>query len=145
MNLVRLHNPAVRYYSNPFTNDLFDQVWNPGRVAANCTPNPAANIFETEKDFRIELSVPGFSKEEIEILVEKNHLIVKSDYKGTDNQEYKFARVEFAKKSFEKRYKLSEKLNTEAISAEFKNGILTIALPKLDEESQKTMRKIAIS
>ncbi|MDX9882403.1 MAG: Hsp20/alpha crystallin family protein [Prolixibacteraceae bacterium] len=144
MNLVRFHRPAEHYYANQLVNDLFDQLWNTDRIVTNCASKPAVNIYETAKDFRLELLVPGFDKNEIEILVEKDQLIVKSDYKNPDSQEYNYAHVEFVKKSFEKRYKLSEKLNKEAVYAEFKNGILTITLPKLEEENQKLVRKIEI-
>lgn len=144
MNLVRFHRPAERFYANQLVNDLFDQLWNTDRAVNNCFSAPVANIYETEENFRIELQVPGFDKNEIEISVEKDMLIVKSDYKDAEKQEYKYAHVEFAKRGFERRYRLSEKLNTEAISADFKNGILTITLPKLKEENQKLVRKIEI-
>ncbi len=144
MNVVRFHKPAEHFYANQLVNDLFNQFCNTGCVENSCTSKPAANIFETEENFRLELLVPGFSKNEIEISVENNYLIVKSDYKDASKPEYKYTHVEFAKNAFERRYKLSEKLNPEAISAEFKNGILTITLPKLEEENQKLVRKIEI-
>lgn len=145
MNLVRIHKPADRYYTNHLVNDLFEQLWNTDRALNTCTSKPAANIYETEENFKLELLVPGYDKNEIEILVEKDQLIIKSDYKSTENPEYKYSRFEFTKTGFERRYKLSDKLNAEEISAEFKNGILTLTIPKLEEANQKLVRKIEIA
>ncbi len=144
MNLVRVHKPAERFYVNHLVNDLFDQIWNTDREVNSCNEKPAANIYETEDNFKLELLVPGYDKNEIEILVEKDQLVIKGEYKETEKPEYKYSHVEFTKGGFEKRYQLSEKLNTEAISAEFKNGILTIILPKPEENKQKLTRKIEI-
>ena len=145
MNLVRIHRPAERYYANHLVNDLFDQLWNTDRSVNTCATKPAANIFETEKNFKLELLVPGYDKNEIEILVEKDQLIVKSEYKNAEKPEYKYSHYEFTKTGFERRYRLSEKLDAEGISAEFSNGILTITIPKQEEENQKVVRKIEIA
>lgn len=144
MNLVRIHKPAERFYANHLVNDLFDQLWNTDRITNTCVTKPAANIFETEENFKLELLVPGYEKNEIEILVEKNQLIIKSEYKEAEKTDYKYSHFEFSKTGFEKRYRLSEKLDAEGISAEFKNGILTITIPKLEEENQKLVRKVEI-
>lgn len=144
MNLVRIHKPAERFYANHLVNDLFDQLWNTDRTTNTCVTKPAANIFETEENFKLELLVPGYEKNEIEILVEKNQLVIKSEYKEAEKTDYKYSHFEFSKTGFEKRYRLSEKLDAEGISAEFKNGILTITIPKLEEENQKLVRKVEI-
>lgn len=145
MNLVRFNRPAERLFTNNLTDDLFNQLWNTDHLATKCTSKPAANIYETEKDFKLELLVPGFNKNEIEISVEKDQLIIKSEYKSTDETEYKFSKLEFTKQGFERRYWLSEKLNTELIRADFENGILRVTIPKLEEENQKVARKIEIA
>ena len=144
MNLVRVHRPAERFYANHLVNDLFDQLWNTDREVNSCYGKPAANIYETEDNFKLELLVPGYDKNEIEIIIEKDHLVIKSEQTEPEKTEYKYSHIEFTKRGFEKRYRLSEKLNTEAISAEFKNGILTVTLPKLEESKQKLTRKIEI-
>jgi len=144
MNLVRCHKPVHRYYHNDLMNDLFQQMWNTDCQVNNFVAKPASNIFETDENFRIELLVPGFEKNEIEIVVENDFLIVKSDYKDESKMEYTYSNIGFRKNAFEKRYKLSENINAEAIKAEFKNGILTITLPKQEEEKQKLVRKIEI-
>lgn len=144
MNLVRFNRPADNFYVNHLANDLFDQLWRTDREPSTCTYRPTTNIFETEADFKLELLVPGYDKNEIEILVENKQLVVKSEQKETEKPEYKYAHVEYVKSGFEKRFKLSEKLNAEAISAEFKNGVLTIVIPKLKDEKQNLLRKIEI-
>jgi len=143
MNLVTIHKPA-EYYANHLVNNLFDQLWNTDRVATPCK-KPAANIFETEDNFELELLIPGYDKNEIKITVDKDQLIIKSDYKEAEKTKYQYSHVEFTKRGFETRYGLSDNLKTEAISAEFNNGILTITIPKLKEADQKPVQKIEIS
>lgn len=145
MNLVRFHRPVNRFYTNNLVNDLFDQIWNTDREEHTCRNKPASNIFETENEFKVELLVPGYSKDEIEISVEKDTLIIKSEVENKNQDEYKYSRVEFVKNGFEKRYQLSETLDSEAISAKFENGILTVLIPKKEEEKQNILRKIEIA
>lgn len=106
-----------------------------------CVPS---NVIENESDFRLELSVPGFSKEEIKISVQKNVLTVKSEKNEGNNENLKYLRRGFVPKNFEKRFELSKHINTENISANFNNGILEIVLPKKEEVLEKSPLEIAI-
>ncbi len=144
MNGLRFNNPIERVYVNKFANDLFTQLWNAESQLKSCVVSPAVNIFEAEDSVRLELLVPGFEKEEIAISLEKDQLVVRADVNESEKQEFKYSRVGFSKANFEKRFNLSQLLNKDSITAEFKNGILTIVLPKVEEEKQKIVRKIEI-
>ena len=106
-----------------------------------CVPS---NVIENEKDFRLELSVPGFSKDEIKISFQKNVLTVKSEKNEENTDNVKYLRRGFVPKNFEKRFELSKHINTELISANFNNGILEIVLPKREEVLEKTPVEITI-
>lgn len=144
MNGLRFNTPVERVYANQLVNDLFTHLWNTDRQVKSCVASPAVNIFEAEDLVRLELLVPGFEKDEITISQEKDQLIVKGEVRESEKQEFRYSRVGFSKANFEKTFNLSQHLNKEAITAEFKNGILTIVLPKVEEEKQKIARKIEI-
>jgi HSP20 family protein len=103
-----------------------------------------ANVTENEKDFRIELSVPGYSKEDIRIKVEKNMLTIRSEKKENQENHGKFIMKEFCSKSFERKFMLPKTVNADQITAVFNNGILEIQLPKKEEVAESTPVEIEI-
>lgn len=151
MNLVRFHNPHYNVNRN-LVDDLFTSIFNSDYYDSsvkNCGCQPANNIFETENEFMVELQVPGFKKEEVQISVLKNVLTVKAGKEEVENAEkqqeqYKYVHREFTHAAFEKQYKLPATVDAEKISARFENGILILALPKKAEEVEKTPVEIAI-
>ena len=94
---------------------------------------PASNIFETEDTFQLELSVPGFSKDQIKMSVESNVLVVRGTQERGEGSEPEFVRREFFVSDFEKSFRLSKKINQDQIGASFENGILRVSLPKKEE------------
>lgn len=89
---------------------------------------PGANITEIEEGYNIELAIPGVSKEDVQILVEKDTLIVKAE--KTSEKDDSYQRREFNFSSFERKFFLSEDIDQEKISAKHENGILSISLTK---------------
>ena len=150
MNLVRFQNP--RYSVN---RNLVDELFNNFMkndyhedYLQNCKKQPATNVFETEKDFRIELFLPGFVKEEVQLNYHKNLLTIKTEKEQKDENkdaEFKYSHREFGSFSFEKQFKVPNSVNTEAIDAKFENGILTVILPKKEEALEKAPVEIKIS
>lgn len=143
MNVVRFQNPA--FVTRHLVNDLFNNMLVNDNQACCNVVRPAANIFETEKEFRIELLVPGFSKEEIKLSFHKNVLTVQSERKAGESQEYLYTRREFGFDNFEKKFNIPETVNAENINASFRNGILEIVLPKKEEALEKTPLEIAVN
>lgn len=140
MNLVRFHNTGLNRY---LADQLFRSMDGTDTHNADCGCVPA-NILENEKDFRLELSIPGFSRDEVKIHVQKNVLTIRSE-KNTEGEEgVNYLRRGFVTRNFEKRYQLSKDINPENISANFNNGILEIVLPKKEEVVEKAAFEIAI-
>lgn len=107
---------------------------------------PPVNIRETENGYQVELSVPGFKKEDLVLNVEENVLSVKAS--STEEQETKegtYTRREFRQASFERRFTLPEAVDAERIAATTENGVLMIDLPKKEEALKKGPRTIQIS
>jgi len=101
----------------------------------------------------VHLAAPGLQKEDFEIKVEKDQLIVKvtKENKVNDednckeNDELKFRRREFNYNSFKKSFHLPKTIDSEAIGAAYEDGILKITLNKKEEAKEKAPRTITIS
>jgi len=150
MNLVRFHNPEFsvnrnlvdELFSNFLRNDYHENYLD------NCGNQPATNVFETEKDFRIELLLPGFPKEDVQINYHKNLLTIKVDKeeaKDENAEEYKYAHREFGSFNFEKNFKVPNTVDAENINAKFENGVLRLVLPKKEEAVEKAPVEIKIA
>jgi HSP20 family protein len=141
MNAIRFYNPFVErslvsdLFRNLNVNDSFDSFY------CGCVP---ANVSENEKDFTIELSVPGYSKEEIRIQVEKNMLTIRSEKKENQETQGKTLVKEFTFRSFERKFILPKSVNADQITAVFNNGILEVLLPKKEEVAEKAPVEIEI-
>ncbi|MGD9928524.1 MAG: Hsp20/alpha crystallin family protein [Mangrovibacterium sp.] len=145
MRLVKV-NPAYSFNAvDRLLNDLFAQEYRSDRYAKKeLSWQPATNLFEDEKSVQIELLVPGFEKEQVTISVEKDLLVIKGEVAEQEGQTAKYARVEFKPQNFEKKFKLSEKLDDDKIEAAFKNGILKVVVSK-KEEAVSQRREIEIA
>ena len=100
------------------------------------TNSPKVNVNETDKAYEIEIANPGFSKDETSIKV-KDHVIyvsMTSESEKGENDGDKYHVQEWSKSSFSESWNLPENVIEEDISAENKDGILYITLPKKEEE-----------
>jgi HSP20 family protein len=141
MNSIRFYNtfaPVHRRLISDLFNNLSQEDTNESS-GCGCVP---ANIIENGDQYLIELSVPGFSKEQISIKVDKDVLVVKSDRK--ENEGVKYVRREFGSANFERRFVLSKQIDSDKISASFRNGILEISLPLKVEAKQPESIEIDI-
>lgn len=148
MNLVRFQKP--RYSVNQ---SLVDQLFNDflrndyhENYLNNCENSPATNVFETENEFKIQIQLPGFSKENLNINFQNNVLTIKVEKENTEKQEeYKYAHREFEAFNFEKQFRVPKTVDSEKINAKFENGILNILLPKKEEALEKAPVEIKVS
>lgn len=126
-------------------NDFFDNDW---MVKANATA-PAINVFETEKEYKVELAAPGMTKEDFNVHIDEENNLVISMEKKTENKEEKkegrYLRREFSYSKFQQTMILPDDVDKEKISAQVENGVLNIDLPKFSEqEKEKTKRFIDV-
>ncbi len=128
------------FMSNLFDDDLFP-VW-----SGNNTSTPAVNIREDEKKYSLELAIPGMDRKDVKIDINEDVLTVSSEKKNeTDESHNGYRRKEFSYSSFCRNFYLPENVNREKIEARYKDGILTVELPKLEEEKNRLTRQIKIS
>ena len=118
-------------------NDFFDNDW---MVKANATA-PAINVFETEKEYKVELAAPGMTKEDFNVHIDEENNLVISMEKKTENKEEKkegrYLRREFSYSKFQQTMILPDDVDKEKISAQVENGVLIIDLPKFSEQEKE--------
>jgi HSP20 family molecular chaperone IbpA len=104
---------------------------------------PEVNVYEDSKAFYLEAALPGYTNEDVTINVDKHVLHIASE-KMTKKDERKYIVRERGNIRFDRAFSLPEGINEDAIEAEFKNGILTVTLPKLPvKESKKITVKVS--
>lgn len=140
MSIVKRNNlvfPALM-------NEIFRPDWF-GGMENFSSDVPAVNIKENEKDFELELSVPGRKKDDFNIEIDDNVLTVSSEIK-TENEisEENYTRREFGYTSFKRAFTLPESIDVEKIKASYEDGILKFALPKRKEALPKPKRMIEL-
>lgn len=108
-------------------------------------PVPAANIRKEGELFELELAVPGFEKEEIEIILKDDVLTVRGEKSGSgDTLRSEFILEEFDVDTFERSFKLSPTISQEKISARLERGILRLTFIDVPEEEEKAYQKIKV-
>ena len=106
---------------------------------------PSVNIMDNEKDYELELAVPGRKKEDFNIEVDVNVLTVSSEIKTEKEiSEKNYTRREFGSASFKRAFTLPETIDEEKIKASYEDGILKFTLPKRKEALPKPKRLIEL-
>ena len=139
--------PTRKYYNQNWLpsifNDFFDNDW---MVKANATA-PAINVVESDKDYKVEVAVPGMTKNEFNIqLGEDNELVIsmekKSENNEKDKENKKYLRREFSYSKFQQSLYLPDNVDKDKISANVADGVLTIDLPKYSEEEKAKVNRV---
>jgi HSP20 family protein len=117
---------------------------NGGRTAeeSNLTPwAPAVDIYETENELVVKADLPDVNPQDLDIRVENNILTIRGERKfDTKAHEDNYLRIERAYGSFSRSFSLASSVNSEAIQADYQNGVLTLSLPKREEAKPKQIK-----
>jgi len=101
---------------------------------------PRVDITETEKEFVIKAELPEVKKEEVKVTVENGVLSIAGERKiEKEEKGKKYHRVERAYGRFERSFTLPEGMEPKKVTSEFKDGMLTVHLPKNPETKPKTV------
>ena len=135
---------SKRTYS-PLFSSIFDDDFFP--VLSNRTSSmPAVNIKENEKNYILELAVPGMDKKDLKIDINEDVLTISSESKNeTEENHDGYKRKEFSYSSFCRSFYIPENVNRDKIEATYKDGILNVELPKMEEDKNKITRQVKIS
>ena len=130
-------------------NQLFSDVRGQGNVREEelirSTWIPAVDIFETPEAVVLKAELPGITAQDISVEVKDNILTLKGEKKfEKETKEENYHRMERSYGSFQRAFTLPETVQQEKAKAKFRDGILEIALPKV-EEARPRQIKVEIS
>ena len=121
-----------------FMPTLFNELmnWND-----NTYSTPRMNIMETKDNYKLELCIPGLTKDDVKLSIDtEGNLVVemtKETKNDKKNEEMRYLRHEFSVEHFRQTVMLPEDIHKEQISAKVENGILDIVIPKVTVEEKK--------
>jgi HSP20 family protein len=131
------------FWRSPFRSPFFDLA--PFRRAEGTfTAAPAVDVSETDKAYEITAEMPGMDEKNVEVKVANGVLTIKGE-KQEDKEEKKkdYYMRERSFGSFERNFQVPEGVETDRIEANFKNGVLSVTLPK-SAAAQKAEKKITV-
>ncbi|MBR5630682.1 MAG: Hsp20/alpha crystallin family protein [Bacteroidales bacterium] len=112
---------------------------------------PRMNIMETKDNYKLELCIPGLTKEDVKLSIDaEGNLVVEmvkenKSEKKENKEEMRYLRHEFSVEHFRQTVMLPEDIHKEQISAKVENGILDIVIPKVtNEEKKQAMQTIEV-
>ncbi len=103
---------------------------------------PAYDITEDADSFRVYLDMPGVKQDKLDVEYHDREITVTGDLDNSNFENYKLGWQEFRPYGFRRQFAVPEHINVEGISAQLKNGVVTLTLPK--SEAVKP-RRIAIT
>jgi HSP20 family protein len=128
-------------------NRLFEQFYNGPQdymTGWEAGTTPSVNVIEDEKSFKVEAALAGIEPKNVDVEVDNGYLTVKGEQQQEQKEEKKnYLRREISYGSFTRKVALPETADSGKAKATFKNGILTVEIPKVPDAQQKP-KKIEI-
>lgn len=122
-NLMTLPRDLDQFFGNFGIDYNTDTVW-----------NPAVDIAENDKGYEVTAELPGMKKDEIKISFENDMLTLSGERKNEKEENDKnFHRIERSYGKFERCFHLPKNVKAGDIKADYKDGILTVNVPKSEE------------
>jgi HSP20 family protein len=116
-----------------------------GEMTGSGVFNPSIDITESERDLKVTVELPGLSDKDIDLSMTNNTLSIKGEKREEKEEETSgYYRMERSYGSFFRSIPLPCGIEKDKVDATFKNGVLTISLPKSKEAQQET-KKITIT
>jgi HSP20 family protein len=139
--LLSLHRDVNRLFDDFFRG--FDIPSAFGRFPTFGATWPNVEIADTDKEIRILAEVPGLEEKDIEVLLDDGVLTLRGEKKSeTEDKDRQFSERFYGR--FERRIPVGAEVEQDKVSATFKNGLLTVTLPKT-ERVQSKAKRIAIN
>lgn len=130
-----------RIWNNDLPNIFEDILSSDFDMDIGLSKVPQINIREEEKSYIIDVASPGREKKDFDIKVQDGILTVKGSKKDsneTSNKRYHKREISYS--SFQKSYELPDNIDQEKVSANYKDGILSIVIPKKEEQPSSSVR-----
>jgi len=101
---------------------------------------PPVDILETENELLLKMDVPEISLKDVDIRLDNDTLTVKGERKFEPAQGKGYHRIERSYGTFARSFTLPNMVDTERVRADYRNGVLTVTLPKKDVAKPRTIR-----
>jgi HSP20 family protein len=125
-------------------NRLFDDAgrgWRADEPSATTTWSPAVDIFETEGEIVVKAELPGMERKDITLNLENNVLTLKGERRfEKETREENYHRIERSYGGFSRAFSIPAIVDEEKIRADYKDGVLKIALPKKEQAKPKQIK-----
>jgi HSP20 family protein len=103
--------------------------------------SPAVDVYETADDIRVKAELPGLKKEDIDLTVQGETLILRGERKQEHTEEKdNYHRIERSYGQFHRTVSLPSPVNAAAVNASYTNGILEVVLPKREEAKPRQIQ-----
>jgi len=126
---------------------LFNEALSPlfeGSATEARTWSPAVDVFETDQNVVLEAELPGLDPKDVEVRVEDGTLYLKGERKFENEvKEDNYHRIERSYGSFVRSFTLPSSVDGDKAVADYKNGVLTLTLPKREESKPKTIKIVS--
>ena len=131
-NLFQFHNEMGQMF-----NDLFASPNEPTDETVNRW-SPSVDIAETDSGFEVRAELPGVKQEDVNVSVRDNVLTLRGEKRQEETDEGKnYRRVERHYGTFQRAFTLPPNVDVEAITAAYRDGVLTLTVPKAEEAKPK--------
>ena len=118
----------------------FSPAFGEGEVSTR-TWAPPVDIYENGDNLVLKAELPGLSPEDVEIRVENNTLYLKGERNfEKEVKEQNYHRVERSYGTFTRTFSLPNSVDADKVAANFKDGVLTLTMPKKEEAKPKTIK-----
>jgi HSP20 family protein len=125
-------------------NRLFDDAgrgWRGDEPSSTTAWSPAVDIYETENEIMVQAELPGVDRKDIVLNLEKNVLTLKGErHFEKETKQENYHRIERAYGGFSRSFSIPAIVDEEKIRADYKDGILKIALPKKEQVKPKQIQ-----
>ena len=130
--------PFDKMFDSLFENNYPEVVKQVGVKPYQGSAYPKVNVYEYDDKIGVIAEIPGLDKKDLQIEVEENTLTISGDKHGLfDDVKAKVLRKELKHSSFKRSFELGELLDGEHITANFKDGILSVEVPKMEPKKSK--------
>src|ERR1700754_5210297 len=123
---------------NRMFNDAFERTERESNLTSWA---PAVDIYENEHELVVNADLPGVEAKDLDIRIENNILTIRGERRFEKKvNEDNYLRVERAYGSFSRSFSLSNTVNPDGIKADYQNGVLTLNVPKREEDKPKQIK-----
>lgn len=126
---------------NRLFNETLSRVFTGAEGSEAQAWSPAVDIYENEHDLVLKAELPGIDPEDVDVRVEDNTLYLKGERKfEKEATKENYCRIERTYGSFVRTFTLPSSVDPSHVVAQYKDGVLTVTLPKREEAKPKTIK-----